>query len=61
MATSVARLTVASSTPGVLPRKRSIRLTQEAHVIPTTGSWISVGAAGSRAAVGVVIWIPGGV
>ena len=44
MAISVARLTVASSTPGVLPRKRSIRFTHEAQVMPSIGSWISVAA-----------------
>src|SRR3954447_3397434 len=37
VAISVARLTVADSTPGVLRRKRSIRFTHDAHVIPSTG------------------------
>src|SRR4051794_10256820 len=42
VAISVARLTVADSTPGVLRRNRSIRLTHDAHDIPSTGRDISV-------------------
>jgi len=45
VAISVARLTVASWTPSVLRRNRSIRFTQEAHVMPSMGSWISEAAA----------------
>ncbi len=37
VATSVARLTVASWTPGVLRRNRSIRFTHEAQVMPSIG------------------------
>ncbi len=36
MARSVARLTVASATPSVWRRKRSMRLTHEAQVMPST-------------------------
>ena len=43
---SVARLTVASRTPAVLRRKRSIRLTHEAQVMPSIGRTISIGSAG---------------
>ena len=39
---SVARLTVAASTPGVLRRKRSIRLTHDAQVMPSIGRRTSV-------------------
>src|SRR6188508_3291749 len=42
VAISVARLTVADSTPSVWRRKRSMRLTHEAQVIPSMGSWTSV-------------------
>src|SRR5258706_16309651 len=37
VAASVARFTLASSTPGTLLSARSTRATQEAHVIPSTG------------------------
>jgi hypothetical protein len=42
VARSVARLTAASATPSERPRNRSMRETQEAQVIPTTGSESSV-------------------
>ncbi len=38
VADSEARLTFASSTPSTLVRKRVIRLTHEAQVIPSTGN-----------------------
>ena len=40
LACSLARFTLASSTPGVLRSARSIRLAQEAQVIPVTGNSI---------------------
>ena len=43
VARSVARLTLASSTPGVFLRNRSMRLTHEAQVIPSIGRTISIG------------------
>src|SRR6266550_4590479 len=46
VAISVARLTVAFSTPGVFLRNRSMRLTQLAQVIPATGTKISAVARG---------------
>ena len=58
MATSVARLTFASTTPSVLRRNRSIRLLHDAQVIPTTGNETSTGAwsapAGRTGAAGAV-------
>src|SRR4029450_4416817 len=51
--TSVARLTVASVTPGVLRRNRSMRFTQLAHVIPSMGSVVV--ACGVGEAAGSVI------
>src|ERR1700690_2305015 len=56
VAASVARLTLASTTPSVFRRKRSIRLLQEAHVIPTTGKLTSRGS-GVVGAVGVLALI----
>src|SRR5262245_57432135 len=47
VATSVARLTVASVTPGVFRRKRSMRFTQLAPVIPSIG-WETVAGVGGR-------------
>ena len=55
VAISVARLTVASSTPGVLRRKRSIRFTHEAQVMPSIGQ-LDLGR--GRVAVGVVRHTP---
>jgi hypothetical protein len=46
---------LADSTPGVFFRKRSIRLTQLAHVMPSTGRWISAGALSVRAAVSLIL------
>ncbi len=43
VATSVARFTSAVSTPSVARRNRSIRLTHEAHVIPSIGRRTMVG------------------
>src|SRR5664279_4168260 len=54
MAVSVARFTVAVSTPGVLLRNRSMRLTQLAQVIPSIGSWTSTGVGGTSATVPVM-------
>src|SRR4029078_5199015 len=54
VAISVARLTVADSTPGVFRRKRSMRLTQDAQVIPSIGRESSAGAAWS-------LILPGGI
>ena len=53
MATSVARLTFASTTPSVLRRNRSILLLHEAQVIPTTGNETSTGGAADGGACGV--------
>ena len=43
VARSVARLTLASRTPSVLRRNRSIRLTHDAQVMPSIGRTISMG------------------
>ncbi len=51
MAISVARFTLAVWTPSVRLRKRSMRLTHEAHVMPSMGNSISVGAASARSIV----------
>ena len=56
VATSVARLTLASTTPSVFRRKRSIRLLHEAQVIPATGKLTSSGSRGAGA-IGVVTLI----
>ena len=59
VARSVARLTVASRTPSVRRRYRSMRLTQEAQVMPWTSRTISMGAAPAGRATGLarsVIW-----
>src|SRR5436190_18562367 len=57
VAVSVARLTDAVSTPGVLRRNRSIRLTHDAQVMPSMGRVISVVASRS---VGLLI-LPGSI
>jgi len=51
VAFSVARLTEACSTPGVLLRNRSMRLTHEAQVMPSIGRTISMGRGASEDAV----------
>src|SRR5947209_7150849 len=56
VATSVARLTVAPSTPGVLLRNRSIRLTQDAQLI---GPWGPVHVAATERGVVAVEWLEG--
>src|SRR6478672_7163850 len=43
VARSVARFTLASRTPSVLLRNRSIRLTHDAQVIPSIGRTMSIG------------------
>src|SRR5487761_2568247 len=71
VATSVARFTLASTTPSVFRRKRSIRLLQEAQVIPTTGKLtssgeVSVATAGSTGGLAgragtLVVILPGSI
>src|SRR3990172_8598948 len=60
VARSVARLTLASSTPGVFFRKRSIRLTHDAQVMPSIGRTISIGSrrGSSGGAVVAVMGVP---
>src|SRR3954452_16175307 len=55
LAVSVARLTDADSTPSVRNRKRSMRLTHEAHVIPAIGRRTSTGGAGASVAGSTVV------
>src|SRR6188472_340296 len=59
IACSVARFTLASRTPWVRLRKRSIRLTHEAQVIPWTSRMMSIGA-GSGVMAGADTLGPGG-
>ena len=47
---------MASSTPGVLRRNRSIRLTQEAQVIPSTGRETSAATVVDGETVVVLPW-----
>ena len=54
VARSVARLTRPSATPGVLRRNRSMRLTQDAQVMPSTGRTSSVGPVGASVRRGIV-------
>src|SRR5215212_5229083 len=63
VATSVARLTAASATPGVFLRNRSIRFTHDAQVMPSIGSWSSAVAetAGSVGAEASVVILPGSI
>ena len=60
VARSVARFTLASRTPSVLLRNRSIRLTHDAQVMPSIGSTISIGFALSGIGAVAVI-LPGSI
>ena len=53
VARSVARFTFASTTPSVLLRNRSMRLTHDAQVMPSIGSTISIGGRCGPAVVGL--------
>ena len=57
VARSVARLTFASATPSVWRRKRSMRLTQEAQVMPSTPTERTMGRGALTALGGWPVWL----
>src|SRR4249919_4153423 len=60
VARSVARLTLASTTPSVRFRKRSMRLTHEAQVMPSIGSTISI-VWGAKGVADRAVILPGSI